>query len=127
MAEYTPKLDGLIRAYGDFFEAQLKEMLNPETNAYASTLRLAFRTKTKGEPLRNKIHKETGWDICADPEKHIPSLIALAEQNNSSAAQKLKSAMPVYTKMMEALEKDLPKDGGIIKGVRHAKKLNLAY
>lgn len=126
MADYTPKLDGLIRAYGEFFEAQLKDMLNPDANAYASTLRLAFRTKTRGEPLRDKIYAETGWDVCANPEKHIPDLIAMAEQNNSSAAQKLKSAMPVYTKMMEALDK-LPDDGGIVKGVRHAKKLNLAY
>jgi hypothetical protein len=125
MADYTPKLDGLIRAYGEFFEAQLKDMLNPATNAYASTARIAFRTKTKGEPLRDKIYAETGWDVCANPEKYIPDLIAIAEQNNSSAAQKLKSAMPVYTKMMEALEK-LP-EGGIVKGVRQAKKLNLAY
>src|SRR5882724_6661900 len=85
MADYTPKLDGLIRAYGEFFEAQLKDMLNPNTNAYASTLRLTFRTKTKGEPLRDKIYAETGWDVCANPEKHIPELIAMAEQNNSSA------------------------------------------
>lgn len=127
MPAYTPKLDGLIRAYGEFFEAQLKDMLDPKTNAVASSLRLAFRTKTRGEPLRDKIHAETGWDVCANPEKCIPDMIALAEQNNSSAAQKLKSAMPVYTKMMEALEKDLPENTGVVKGVRHAKKLNLAY
>ena len=127
MADYTPRLDELIRAYGAFFEAQLKDMLNPKTNAVTCTLRLAFRTKTKGEPLRDKIYAETGWDVCANPEKHIPDLIAMAEENNSGAAQKLKTAMPVYTQMMEALEKSLPENAGLVKGVRHAKKLNLAY
>ena len=126
MPAYTPKLDGLIRAYGEFFEAQLKDMLNPNTNAVTSALRLAFRTKTKGEPLRDKIHDATGWDVCANPEKCIPDLIALADQNASDAAQKLKNAMPVYTKMMEAMEKDLPKETGVVKGVRYVKKLNLS-
>ncbi len=127
MPGYTPKLDGLIREYGDFFEAQLKDMLNPNASTLGTTLRCAFRTKTKGEPLRDKIHAETGWDVAAAPEKHIPALIEMAEQNNSAAAAKLKEAMPVYTKMMSALEDALPGEITVIRGVRQAKKLNLSY
>lgn len=127
MAEYTPELDRLISAYGDFFETQLKDMLNPKTSALASTLRISFRMKTKGEPLRDKIFEKTGWDVAGDTEKHLAALVEMAEQNGSSAGQKIKAALPVFVKMTERLQADLPDNTGIIKGIKHAKKLNLAY
>ena len=127
MAEYTPELDKLISAYGDFFETQLKDMLNPKTSALASTLRISFRMKTTGEPLRDKIFAKTGWDVAGDTEKHLAALVDMAEQNGSSAGQKIKSALPVFTKMMETMKAELPENTGIIKGIKHAKKLNLSY
>ncbi|TAL27882.1 MAG: hypothetical protein EPN97_16095 [Alphaproteobacteria bacterium] len=126
MAEYTPELDKLISDYGNFFEKQLKDMLNPKTNAVASTLRIAFRMKTTGVPLRDKIFAKTGWDVANETEKHLAALVEMAEQNGSRSGDKLKAALPVYIQMTQALE-HLPDDTSIIKGIRHAKKLNLAF
>jgi hypothetical protein len=126
MAKYTPELDRLISAYGDFFEAQLKDMLNPKTNAVTSTLRIAFRMKTTGVPLRDKIFAKTGWDVANETEQHLTALVEMAEQNGSKAGEKLKAALPVYIQMTQALD-HLPEDTSIIKGIRHAKKLNLAF
>lgn len=127
MAEYTPELDRLISAYGDFFETQLKDMLNPKSNAVTSTLRIAFRMRTKGVPLRDKIFAKTGWDVAGETEKHLAALVELAEQNGSSAGQKIKAALPVFKKMAETMEANLPGNTGIIKGIRYAKTLNLSY
>lgn len=126
MPRFTPKLDGLIRSYGDFMEAQLKDMMNPDMGSLKTALRIGFRTRTKGIPLRNKIHAATGWDIAADPEKHLTALVELAERHGSTAAQKLKAAMPAFTKMMSSLD-NLPEKTGLLKGMRQAKKLNPFY
>jgi hypothetical protein len=126
MAEYTPELDRLISAYGDFFEKQLKDMLNPKQNAVSSTLRIAFRMKTTGVPLRDKIYAKTGWDVANETEKHLAALVDMAEQNGSKAGEKLKAALPVYLQMTQALD-HLPEDTSIIKGIRQAKKLKLAF
>lgn len=127
MTQWTPELDKLVRKFSEYQEKQMKDALNPKATVLGSALRMAFRAKAYGISTYKEVCAATGLDGSFELdafEKNVQQIIDLATQNGSTAADKLKKALPVA----QQLRKDFaahPHDG--LKNIKTAKQKNTPY
>ncbi|TAL28380.1 MAG: hypothetical protein EPN97_14695 [Alphaproteobacteria bacterium] len=119
MTAWTPKLEAMIRAFGDIEERNTKDGCNPRLPMPVTVLRIAFRSTVKGQPLFNKICAEMGVtpDYLTGYSATLQKIIDLAAANNSDAADKLKLKLK-FTRELNARFKDV---GGLAR-IKAAKK-----
>lgn len=124
MAEWTPKLEALVRDFAECEERNTKDGCNPRMPMAVSVLRIAFRSSTKSQPLYKKICAE--MDIPADYNTKycdtLQKIVDLAAANGSDAADKLKKKLS-FTQELNERFKDM---GGMAK-IKAAKKGRIRY
>lgn len=125
---WNPKLEKLIYEAGDFLEQQTRELLDPKSWAVTTAAKIAFNNASTGKALKARM-EEMGFtlpDENATPQEAINSmraLVALAEENGSNAADKIKKLIPVA----ELLAVELKDAGSDLAKVKAAKKLKISF
>jgi hypothetical protein len=99
MSQWTPELEQLISDLGYYVETQMKDLLDTRASAAASTARIMFRGVSTGHPLMKKTCKKAGFEFSGNWLGDLQKLADLAEKNNSAAADKIRKALPVATKL----------------------------
>ncbi|MBI3440802.1 MAG: hypothetical protein HY052_03195 [Proteobacteria bacterium] len=123
MSSLPRKLDELIRDVGDYTEVQMKDLLNQKASTGGSALRMAFRFATTGKSVMKKACEEAGIQF----EGWLTSLnklVEIAEKTGSTAADKIKKAIPVATQLTAEFE---AQPGGVLKKIKIAKLKNIQY
>ena len=94
MTDWTPEIEALIRKLGDFIDQQMRDLLDYKSSAWGSALRIAFNVATTGKPLVQKTCKAAGIEYNGDILDAMKKIVAVADQNKSDAADKIKKALP---------------------------------
>jgi hypothetical protein len=90
MTQWTPELGELLTKFANAEEAMLRDIINPESSRVALMLRSTFNVLVKINPLEKKLRAEAG-----SYSPYTSQIIALAEENNISLADKLKRNVAV--------------------------------
>ncbi|MBI3441852.1 MAG: hypothetical protein HY052_08670 [Proteobacteria bacterium] len=133
MATWTPELEKLIRAVGEYAETQMKDILNPKASVIGTTLRALFRAvASDGGKLVPKACRQAGYEFKGPGFSDLQGLVDLAEQNDSTAAEKIKKVISTQQKLTEAYHKDpsikgTPTPADIFRRVKVGKRQGIQY
>jgi hypothetical protein len=131
MTAWTPKLEQLIQKFADAEDKQLKSHLNAKTTAGA-LLSFLFNGAAMASAYTN-VCAEAGLNPArTDTKENIKTMIELAQQNDSSSADKIIKAQDfgrtVYQPFLER-HSEIKQDSlrGTYKLMKAAKKEKIQY
>ncbi len=124
MTKWTPRLEALIRDFGDCEEKNTKDGCNARMPLVVSILRIAFRSATKSQPLYTKICSEMGieTDYQSGYVATLQKIIDLAAANGSNAADKLNKKLSFTQELNERFA-----NLGGIERIKAAKRGEIQY
>ncbi len=100
MTEWNPKTEQLIREASEFAFKTFSEVLDPNIGT-ARTITHLFNQRAAAEDIYGRVTNELGVDLRKDWQGGIKKIIALADANNSDAADKLKKIVPVAQQLVD--------------------------
>jgi hypothetical protein len=132
MAKWSNELETEIRDLGEYVDKQMKDLLNPEAGVNGSALRIAFRHAFEGKQRLDNILRYDSIDYTnmgLNPRhswtEDLKMLSDLADENMSTAGEKIKKALAVVPVLEEAFKTAGAR--GLRPKIRVAKSLGLPY
>jgi len=99
MVQWNKEIESLVSKLGEYVDIQMKILLDTRIGVTKSASKIVFNFAAKGTPLMNETCKKLGINFKGNWKQTLKTIIKVAEENDSLAAEKIKKAIPLVDKL----------------------------
>ncbi len=131
MTQWDSDLEDIISEVGDYAEAQMRDIIDPKASTFGSVARIFYRAAKTGNIIVRLAFFKAGLEFeNGTGFSPLQPLVDIAEQNGSTAGDKIKNVILVEKTLKNGFRKNLtikntPTLPDIIRRVDVAKHMGL--